>query len=142
MSQSLLLDTHIALWLETADARLRPGTRALIDTCWRAGGTIFLSAVSAWEIALFASLGRFTLDLPADLWVARFLERPGIESAPLTPFAAARSYQLQNLEHRDPGDLLLVATALELRCPLVTYDEAIIKFEKTGGRYYGFAVAS
>ena len=27
-------------------------TRALIDACWRGGGTIFLSAVSAWEIAL------------------------------------------------------------------------------------------
>ncbi len=142
MSQSLLLDTHIALWLETADPRLRPGTCALLDGYWRAGGTIFFSAVSAWEIALLASLGRFSLDLPADLWVARFLERPGIQAAPLTPLAAARSYQLQNLEHRDPGDRLLIATAIELRCPFVTYDDAIMKFEKSGGRQHGFVVAS
>lgn len=114
----------------------------MLDGTWRAGGTIYFSAVSAWEIASLANLGRFKLDLPADLWVARFLERPGVESVPLTPLAAARSYHLQNLEHRDPGDRLLIATAIDLRCPLVTYDDAIINFAKAAGRQHGFAVAS
>ncbi len=141
MSRSLLLDTHIILWLETGDSRLRATTRALLDDCWRAGGTIFLSAVSAWEIAVLQDLGRFRLDLPADLWIDRFLRRPGVDSVPLTPRAAARSYQLQNLEHRDPGDRLLIATAIDLACPLVTYDAPIINFANGSGRQYGFATA-
>ena len=50
MTDAFLLDTHIALWLDSGDDRLRHSTRALIDGCWRNGGTIFLSAVTAWEI--------------------------------------------------------------------------------------------
>lgn len=142
MNAALLLDTHIALWLETGDTHLLPATRVLLDECWKAGGTIFFSAVSAWEIALLVNRGRFKLDLPVDGWVQRLLDRPGVAAAPLTPRTAARSYSLQNLEHRDPGDRLLIATAIELGCPLVTYDEPIVQFGKTGGRQYGFTAAA
>jgi hypothetical protein len=74
----LLLDTHIALWLDSGDDRLRPSTRVLVDECWRSGGTIYLSSVSAWEIALLVHTGRIDLDVPIEAWVERFLNRPGI----------------------------------------------------------------
>jgi PIN domain nuclease of toxin-antitoxin system len=47
VSERLLLDTHIVLWLDSGSERLRPETLTLIDDCWRGGGTILLSAVSA-----------------------------------------------------------------------------------------------
>lgn len=140
MTEALLLDTHIALWLDSGNDRLRPSTRALIDDCWQNGGTIFLSSVTAWEIALLVDTGRIDLDVPVDAWVQRFLDRPGIEGAPLGHRAAARSYQLNHLEHRDPADRLLIATAIELRCPLVTYDERITQFGKKRGRQQGFSI--
>ena len=140
MTEALLLDTHIALWLDSGNDRLRPSTRALIDDCWQNGGTIFLSSVTAWEIALLVDTGRIDLDVPVDAWVQRFLDRPGIEGAPLAHSAAARSYQLNHLEHRDPADRLLIATAIELRCPLVTYDERITQFGKKRGRQQGFSI--
>lgn len=140
MTESLLLDTHIVLWLDSGDSRLRPPARTLIDRCWRDGGTIFLSAVTAWEIALLLDTGRIGLDIPVEAWIERFLVRPGIEPAPLTPRAAARSYRLHHLEHRDPADRLLIATAIELGCPLVTYDERIARFGARHGRQYGFTV--
>jgi len=34
----------------------------------------------------------------------------------------------------------LIATAIELACPLVTYDERIVRFGKKHGRQYRFAV--
>jgi PIN domain nuclease of toxin-antitoxin system len=68
------------------------------------------------------------------------LDRPGIATAPLGHQAAARGYQLHHLEHRDPADRLLIATAIELACPLVTYDQRIVRFGKKHGRRYGFAV--
>ena len=55
---------------------------ALIDACWRGGGAIFLSAVSAWEIALLVDAGRIDLDIPVEAWIERFLGRPGVEAAP------------------------------------------------------------
>ena len=76
-----------------------------------------LSAVTAWEIALLVDTGRIELDCPVEAWVARFLDRPGITAVPLGHRAACRSYRLHHLEHRDPADRLLIATAIELACP-------------------------
>ena len=140
MTDALLLDTHIALWLDSGDDRLRPSTRTFIDDCWQNGGTIFLSSVTVWEIALLVDTRRIELDVPVDAWVLRFLDRPGIEAVPLAHRAAARSYQLHHLEHRDPADRLLIATAIELGCPLVTYDKRIVQFGRKRGRQQGFAV--
>jgi PIN domain nuclease of toxin-antitoxin system len=138
---NLLLDTHIALWLDSGHERLRATTRALIDRSWKSGKTIFLSAVSAWEIALLVDKGKIDLDLPAPSWIKRFLERPGIEAVPLRYGPASRSYQLHHLVQRDPADRLLVATAIELNCPLVTYDPQIVEFAETHGKSYKFSVA-
>ena len=142
MTDRLLLDTHVALWLDSGDERLRASTRALIDNCWQKGGTIFLSAVTAWETALLVDTGRIDLDIPVDAWIRRFLERPGIEAVVLGHQAASCSYRLHHLEYRDPADRLLIATAIELGCPLVTYDERIARFGARHGRQYRFAVAT
>jgi len=45
------------------------------------------------------------------------------------------------LEHPDPADRLLIATAIELDCPLVTYDARITRFAARHGGRYGFAAA-
>ncbi len=138
----LLLDTHIALWLDSGADALRSSTRAVIDGSWRNGGTICLSAVSVWEIALLVDTRRIELDLPIEAWITRFLARPGIEALPLGHSAASRSYRLYQLEHRDPADRLLIATAIELACPLVTYDEHILRFATEYGRQYGFSASA
>jgi PIN domain nuclease of toxin-antitoxin system len=140
VTDRLLLDTHIALWLDSGDDRLRASTRALIDGCWQNGGAILLSAITVWEIALLVDTGRIDLDVPVAAWIERFLDCPGIEAVPLGHQAASRSYQLHHLEQRDPADRLLIATAIELACPLVTYDERIVRFGKRHGRQYRFAV--
>jgi PIN domain nuclease of toxin-antitoxin system len=142
VNPALLLDTHIALWLDSGDDRLHPSTRLLIDDCWRNGGTIWLSAVSVWEIALLVDFRRIELDLPIESWVERFLQRPGVEAALLGMRAAAQSYRLHQLEHRDPADRLLIATAIELGCPLVTYDDRVRRFAANFGTQYAFAAAA
>jgi PIN domain nuclease of toxin-antitoxin system len=114
----------------------------LIDPCWLDGGTIFLSAVTAWEIALLVDVGRLDLDVTATRWVERFQARPGVVAAPLNWRAASEAYRLEHLDHRDPADRLLIATAIELDCPLVTYDARIAAFGAAHGRRHGFEVAS
>jgi PIN domain nuclease of toxin-antitoxin system len=139
---SLLLDTHIALWLDSGDGHLRAPTRALIDSCWAGGGTIYLSAVTAWEIALLVDLDRIDLDVTATRWVERFLARPGVVATPLDWRSASGAYGLDRLENRDPADRLLIATAIELGCPLVTYDSRITAFAAGHGRRHHFSVAT
>lgn len=142
MTDALLLDTHIALWLDSGNERLRSPTRTLIDACWKRGGTLFLSAISAWEIALLSDLNRIKLDVGVGAWIDRFLARPGIEAAPLSVPAAARSYVIRGFEFRDPADRLLIATAIELNCPLVTYDRRIAKLAGRYGQRDGLAVVA
>ena len=141
-AKRLLLDTHIVLWLDSGADLLTTSTRKLIDECWQSGGSILFSAVSAWEIALLVDTGRIDLDVPVGDWLNRFLGRPGIDALPLSHTAAARAYQLHHLEHRDPADRLLIATAMESACPLVTYDERILRFAKRHGRQLRFAAVS
>jgi PIN domain nuclease of toxin-antitoxin system len=141
VTDALLLDTHILLWLDSGSDRLRPSTRDLIDACWRGGGTILVSAVSVWEIAVLADTGRIGLDLPVAAWIERFAAQPGIGILPLSYLAAAQAYQLHHLAHRDPGDRLLIATAIEQSCPLVTYDARITAFAGSFGDQYRFTTA-
>ena len=86
--------------------------------------------------------GRIELDLPASAWMARFLARSGVVESPLGWGAATGAYALDGLEHRDPADRMLIATAIALGCPLVTYDERIIAFARRDGRRQEFTVAS
>ena len=131
-------EPHIALWMDSGDARLRPATRTMINTCWQEGGEILLSAVSAWEIALLVDTGRINLDVPVETWIDRFVSRRALRRC-RSVFMAARAYRLQHLVHRDPGDRLLNATCIELGCPLVTYDAGIENFARMHGSQYGFA---
>jgi PIN domain nuclease of toxin-antitoxin system len=103
---------------------------------------VCVSAVTAWEIALLVDTGRIELDLPVESWIARFLDRPGLAPVSLGHRAASRSYQLFHLNHRDPADRLLISTAIELACPLVTYDQRIASFALRHGRQYGFATTA
>ena len=137
MTDPVLLDTHIVLWLVNGDPKLRPATRDVIDRRWQAGGSILVSAVTAWEVALLADTGRISLDCPAEDWIARLLEQPGFSAIPLSWRAATRAYQLQHLPHRDPADRLLIATALDLGCDFVSYDGRIAEFAAGDGRRHG-----
>jgi len=64
-----------------------------------------------------------------------------MEAVALDHVTAARAYSLHHLEHRDPADRLLIASAIGLGCPLVTRDDRIRRFAKTRGRQYRFAIA-
>jgi PIN domain nuclease of toxin-antitoxin system len=139
VTDALLLDTDIALWLDSGSDQLRPSTRSLIDACWQNGGSILLSAITVWEVALLVDTGRIYLDLSVEAWIERFVGRPGIDAVPLRHHAATRAYRLDRLVHRDPADRLPIATAIVLTCPLVTYDARIIGFGEAHGSHYGFA---
>jgi len=79
VTDRLLLDTHIALWLDSGEDALRSSTRAQIDGCWQNGGTIYMSAVTIWEIAPLVDTRRIELDLPIEGWIARFVECPALK---------------------------------------------------------------
>ncbi len=114
LAMNLLLDTHIVLWAFTDDARLTGAARdAIVDGRNR----VFVSAATAWEIAIKRSIGK--LRAPGNY--AEELERHRFTSLDITT-AHALSVEALPAHHRDPFDRMLVAQALFESLTLVTKD--------------------
>ncbi|MBL8220652.1 MAG: type II toxin-antitoxin system VapC family toxin [Bryobacterales bacterium] len=116
----ILLDTHLLLWWFANDPRLSEQARTLIS---EPGNTIFVSAVSLWEIWLKASLGK--LRLPAD-----FEARVAAASFESLPLSTAQTRGIASLpwHHRDPFDRMLVCQAHMENLVLLTADEAVARY--------------
>ena len=125
-SPVIILDTHVWVWWVTGNPRLTAAQAAVIAHAYRYR-TVGISAVSCWEIAMLVYKGR--LQLGADLltWFREELDYPSVALLPLTPEIAVRAYHLPETFQPDPADRLIVATAIEHGCPLVTSDERIIE---------------
>ena len=120
----LLLDTHVLLWAVSEPDRL---TAAARDALEDGTNDIFVSVVTAWEIAIKQSLGKLELSKPAEQWLPEVLRRTGFELAEVGLAAALR---VRNLpwHHRDPFDRLLVAHAAEDGCTVVTRDSVLDEY--------------
>lgn len=116
----LLLDTHTFLWW-VASSRLSETVKAVVAD---ADNEVYISAVSGWEIAIKARLGKLPLPETPAVFVTQMLTRHGFSVLPITLSHAVHEYHLPTL-HNDPFDRLLVAQALE-NMTLVT-DDGFIK---------------
>ena len=91
--------------------------------------------MSAWEIGLLGTrgrLGRLSSRAAIESWLGLFMARPGIRQAPFTAAIALASAYLPDLDHRDPADRFLIATARMLALPIVTRDRAILAYGRAG----------
>lgn len=110
----LLLDTHVLLWWLANDPSLvREAKTAIADP----GCAVFVSAATAWEIAIKQALGK--LEAPSDL--ERQIELNRFEPLSIT---IAHAYSAGTLprHHDDPFDRMLVAQALTEGLTIVTRD--------------------
>ena len=112
----LLLDTHVFLWWRLDSRRLSKVAREAIATA----PAVYISAVSAWEVAIKSALGR--LEMAGDF--ALHVEAAGFEPLPITFAHAAATGRLPAL-HADPFDRMLVAQATTEGLTLVTHDDRV-----------------
>ena len=82
---------------------------------------LFLSAASAWEIAVKYTLGRLPLPVPPHQYVPSRMERADTQPLFVTHEHALRTATLP-YHHRDPFDRLLVAQCQIERLALLTAD--------------------
>ena len=118
----LLLDTHIWLWSLSNQPRLTSQVRRALA---KPGNELWLSPVSTWEVAWLVEKQRIALDTHFEAWLPRALGSAAFREALFTHDIAAAVRDVR-LPHRDPADLLLVATARVLNLTLVTADERLI----------------
>lgn len=115
---SLLLDTHVLLWLASDHAALGPVARTSVLT-----DEVFLSAINHWEIAIKQVLGR--LDATG---LPELLATVGFPELSLTSVHARAAGALPP-HHRDPFDRALVAQARTEGLVLVSADHTLARYD-------------
>ena len=117
----ILLDTHTWIFMVDDPKRLgRSASRAIAKA-----DRIGVAAVSMWELTLLVEKGRLSLDRELLEWIRDALGQARVELLPMTPAVVATAHQLRGALDGDPGDRIIVATALVEGVKLVTKDERV-----------------
>jgi len=120
----LLLGTCTFLWIVAGAPELSDHARRTFSA---PDNEVYLSAVSAWEIAVKHSLGRLPLPTPPSEFVPEMRQRHGIAPLALSEEAALLLGKLP-LNHRDPFDRMLICQATAEGMVLLTPDEQIVSY--------------
>jgi PIN domain nuclease of toxin-antitoxin system len=119
----LLLDTHIVLWSLLEPGRLSPAVRQHLGD---PDNELWISPITAWEMAVLAEKGRVLLDAPdPTAWIRGMLSQVPLREASLTHEVALQS-RCVDLGHQDPADRFIAATAMVYDLVLVTADHRLL----------------
>lgn len=120
----VLLDTHTLLWWLSGDKKLSLRARRTIAD---EANEIFVSAVSAWEVATKHRIGKLPDAGPLAVDFAREVRQQGFSALPITLDHGQVAGALAG-EHRDPFDRLLIAQSLEEKMALLSNDAVFDSF--------------
>lgn len=115
---NLLLDTHILIWWDEGRRITAQARRAIEEA-----DTVYVSAASAWEVAIKTGLGR----LRPTRTVEQATAESGFLELPIT-FQHAEQVTALPPHHRDPFDRMLVAQAAVEELTLVTRDPIFARY--------------
>jgi PIN domain nuclease of toxin-antitoxin system len=115
---NLLLDTHVLIWWDEGRRLAAEARRAIADA-----DSVYVSAASAWEVAIKTGLGR----LRPTRTVEQAVDESGFLELPVTFRHAERVGKLPP-HHRDPFDRLLIAQADVEELTLVTRDAVFARY--------------
>ena len=114
----VLIDTHIFLWLMEGVRIRQKAENFLRDTF---NNEIFVSGVTAWEIAIKYGVGKLKLPDVPEIWFPNRLRRAGFLQLPIEMSHTLRVHNLP-LHHKDPFDRLLISQSNAENLPIVTED--------------------
>lgn len=120
MGMSYLIDTHILLWWLFDDPKLDTTCRDIIRN---PAHRIFVSSVSAWEIATKYRIGKLPEAKQLVEQYSQILHQAKFSELAITSAHALRAGNLP-IAHRDPFDRMIMAQAELESLPVITYDKA------------------
>jgi PIN domain nuclease of toxin-antitoxin system len=126
MSEVIVLDTHIWIWLINGNLEKIPET-------WleqiELANSVGISPLSYYEVALAVQKGRLFLPSTAQEWFKQSLEITDIGLFPLTADIAYQAVNLSPL-HKDPFDRMIIATALSYGAKLASVDRLFSQYDE------------
>jgi PIN domain nuclease of toxin-antitoxin system len=121
----IVLETHRWVWWVDKNARLTQKHQDWIQQYQSQG--LGVSIIYCWEVAKLVELGRLTLSLAIDEWLAAALADPGVQQLELTIPIIIQSTKLTGF-HRHPADQIILATAKIHECLVLTADAKILAY--------------
>ncbi len=122
----ILLDTCALLWIDNEPSRFSQHVKKLFV---KHSGAIFVSAISAFEIALKHRKKKLTLPMPPFEWYSLALDFHGLREVPVNGTIAILATELP-MHHCDPCDRIIIATAMKTDCRIVTPDTLIHQYSE------------
>ncbi len=119
----LLLDTHIWIWSLLDPKRL---PKRIARELRSSKSELWLSPVSVWEAHLLIEAGRLRIHEEPHRWLSKAISAAPLSEARLTYDVALASRTII-LEHQDPADRFLAATAKVYDLVLATADERLLQ---------------
>ena len=125
-SDRYLLDTCALIWLVQKSKKLSPSAKRSLAHA----ADIFVSPVTAWEIAIKYQAGKLILPLDPAEWFRIAVDSFNLTILPLDYQTLVKSAQLPP-HHHDPADRAIIALALSNGLPVVTGDHRFAAYEVT-----------
>lgn len=122
---NLLLDTCCIIWAISDPDSLSDSASELL--CGN-DSVIFVSPISAAEIACAVDRGRLTLDQHWKIWFRHYLTLNQWELVDIDLKTIEEAYSLPDNFHADPVDRIITATARLNNYTLITADRKILDY--------------
>ena len=123
----ILLDTQTWLWISLAPQRLSARARSIVET---EAKVLFVSAASAWEIAIKHAKGKLRLPEAPETYVPSRMDALHMVPLPIVHAHALRVTALPR-HHGDPFDRLLIAQAQVEDLAIMTADPKFAAYDVT-----------
>ncbi|HOO47339.1 MAG TPA: type II toxin-antitoxin system VapC family toxin [Deltaproteobacteria bacterium] len=121
----IILDTCCIIWAISDPASLSRSAEALLLAD---DSQIFVSPISAAEIACAVDRGRLRLDRHWKKWFRTYVELNGWEVESIDLDIMEEAYSLPDKFHSDPADRIITATARLRKYMLLTADKKILDY--------------
>ena len=121
----LVLDTHVLIWASADGNELGSVAREQIQEFWTTD-RVAVSAITFWETAMLKKAKRISLPSSVLMWRHDWTEA-GLREIPVDGEVGILAAQLE-MEHRDPADRIIVATAMRHAATLVTADAKLLNW--------------
>jgi PIN domain nuclease of toxin-antitoxin system len=131
MAQPVLLDTCAAIWLVNGDP-MSADSRASITAAQTENLGVYVSPMTAWEVATLVAKNRLQLALSPEAWFEALLGLVGVRLAAMPPRVLIASATLPGAPPKDPVDRIIAATGRTFGYSIVTRDGELMLYARAG----------
>lgn len=117
----ILLDTCTLLWLVSDQKML---SKKAIEQIAKNASSIFVSAISGFEISIKCTKKLLKLPLTTQEWFGKALKLHGLTEIPVSSKIGILSAELPSV-HKDPCDRIIISTAITHNLSIITPDNNI-----------------